>query len=415
MDTRLSRTLTAVLLSATVVGGWPGAAALAAPLRQEAQPAPPATEEAPPAEGMPDAGEMTEPEAPALAAPVVPLSGLLPGTPVLLKGTPHLWIADEQGALHWVGDTSALVGVPVAWEQRREVTFSELKAFPLASPLVSAGLVKDGDPIYLVKWEARERLPRLLQVLSIGDVELFGLNAENYGALLFNRPAWEQASGISLDRLRRGVLVPVQSGVPPLAGLLRPEERESFYDSALGSVPGGTIVKWLDTVNVEVRGTPGAEDVAALDGALAELRDALAPLPIRRVTSGGNLIVYFVRQAEASRATAGAVASADGAAALTASSGTLTKCETVVGTDVSASQRQLIVRHGLAHCFGLGHNRRPESVLNASLTHQSGPAGQTASTVGSTYSAIDRVLLRTLYHANVEPDMNREQLARLFG
>src|SRR5687768_8222431 len=100
VDRRLSRTLTAVLLSAAVVGGWPGAAALAAPPRQEAEPAPPATEQAPPAEGTPDAGAMTPaaPAAPAPAAPsVVPLSNLVPGTPVILKGTPHLWVADEQG------------------------------------------------------------------------------------------------------------------------------------------------------------------------------------------------------------------------------------------------------------------------------------------------------------------------------
>ncbi len=403
MDRGLSRALIALLLVGSVVGGGSPAVASAGVVRQEAEPDPP------PGEGMP----------PGEPAPPAPQSGLLPGTPVLLKDTPHLWIADEQGALHWVGDTSALVGIPVAWERRREVTYAELRTYPLSSPVVSAGLVKDGDPIYLVKWEARERLPRLLHVLSIADIELFGLNAENYGAILFERPAWEQASGISLDRLRRGVLVPVQSTTPPLAGLLPRDELGLFYDSALGSVPGETIVKWMDTVNVEVRGTPAAEDLASLDGAIAELRTILAPLEIRRVPSRGNLIVHYVRQGEAASATGGAIRTGDGAAALTASGGTLTRCETVVGTDTGPEQRRLIMRHGLGHCLGLGHNRRTESVLNASLAHEGGQAavqpGQTKDAVGSTYSPIDRTLLRTLYHANVEPDMNREQLTRLFG
>ena len=49
------------------------------------------------------------PAAPAaLAAPAY-----APGTVVSLQGTPHMWVADAQGQLHWGGDTRALAGKSV--------------------------------------------------------------------------------------------------------------------------------------------------------------------------------------------------------------------------------------------------------------------------------------------------------------
>ena len=41
-----------------------------------------------------------------------------PGAIVALQGTPHLWIADAQGVLHWGGDTRALAGKPINWGGR---------------------------------------------------------------------------------------------------------------------------------------------------------------------------------------------------------------------------------------------------------------------------------------------------------
>jgi hypothetical protein len=54
-------------------------------------------------------------------------SALAAGAIAALKGTPHLWIADETGTLHWSGDTRALAGHAVDWGNRREVTVDELK------------------------------------------------------------------------------------------------------------------------------------------------------------------------------------------------------------------------------------------------------------------------------------------------
>ena len=48
----------------------------------------------------------------------------VPGAVVALEGTPHLWIADEQGVLHWGGDTRALAGRHINWSARTEVSLA---------------------------------------------------------------------------------------------------------------------------------------------------------------------------------------------------------------------------------------------------------------------------------------------------
>ena len=74
------------------------------------------------------------------------------GAVVALQGTPHLWIADEQGVLHWGGDTRALADRHINWSARAEVSLDGLRALEMGDPWLSAGLLKEGDPIYLVKW-----------------------------------------------------------------------------------------------------------------------------------------------------------------------------------------------------------------------------------------------------------------------
>ena len=129
-----------------------------------------------------------------------------PGAVVQLQGTPHLWFADERGVLHWGGDTRALAGKHVNWSDRREVSLDELRTLPVGDPWLSAGLLKDGDPIYLVKWETDWPQPQLFHIRSIGDVELFGINGSNYGRFVIGRGAWEQRFGISAAGLQRHVL-----------------------------------------------------------------------------------------------------------------------------------------------------------------------------------------------------------------
>jgi hypothetical protein len=135
------------------------------------------------------------------------------GTVVSLAGTPHLWIADESGVLHWGGDTRALQSHFVDWGNRVEVSVAALKALRRGDPYLSAGLLKDGEPIYLVKWEVNEAQPRLLHIQCIGDVELFGIDASNYGRFVIDRGEWERRFGISAANLQRAEL----AGADPTA------------------------------------------------------------------------------------------------------------------------------------------------------------------------------------------------------
>ena len=146
------------------------------------------------------------------------------GSILQLHGTPHLWIADEQGIYHWVGDTRALSGKHALWDRKRLVSIHELVTFPVGDPWLSSGLLKDGDPIYLVKWESDWTQPKLLHIQSIADVELFGINSSNYGKFVLDRPTWEARYGLSASGLERkalasavpdGVTLPAQYGVQP--------------------------------------------------------------------------------------------------------------------------------------------------------------------------------------------------------
>src|SRR5437763_1480460 len=114
-----------------------------------------------------------------------------PGSPVQLVGTPHLFIVDDQGLLHWGGDTRALAGHDIAWGNQCTVTLSELTAAARGDPWLSAGLPKIGEPIYLAKCEDTDATPRLLHIQSIADVELFGINTANYGRVVMDRAPWQ--------------------------------------------------------------------------------------------------------------------------------------------------------------------------------------------------------------------------------
>jgi hypothetical protein len=134
------------------------------------------------------------------------------GTVIALSGTPHLWIGDDQGMLHWGGDTRALAGKYVNWGDTRQVNIDQLRSFRMGDPWLSAGMLKIGDPIYLVKWETSETQPRLLHIQSIGDVEIFGINTSNYGRFVMERSTWERQFSFNVDMLQRAELA---SAIPP--------------------------------------------------------------------------------------------------------------------------------------------------------------------------------------------------------
>jgi len=135
---------------------------------------------------------------------VVP--AVAPLSVVGLRGTAHLWFADEDGVLHWGGDTNGILGREVDWAKRMDVDMDTLWELSRSDPWLSAGLVKIGDPIYLAKWEVTWEQPRLLQIRTIADVELFGIDGNNYGDLVFDKARWEELYGFSTDRLTKGTL-----------------------------------------------------------------------------------------------------------------------------------------------------------------------------------------------------------------
>ena len=147
---------------------------------------------------------------PALASPVAQLTAPA-STVIALQGSPHLWIADDQGVLHWGGDTRALADKSINWADTRTVSLDQLRSYRRGEPWLSAGLLKLGDPIYLVKWETTEAQPRLLHIQSIADVELFGIDGSNYGRFVLDQATWEQRYGFSAAALQRSTLA---SAVP---------------------------------------------------------------------------------------------------------------------------------------------------------------------------------------------------------
>jgi hypothetical protein len=140
------------------------------------------------------------------------------GTVVGLQGTPHLWIAGDDGTLHWAGDTRALAARTVFWNTRVDLPIDRLRTYRTGDPYLSTGLLKIGEPIYLPKWEVGQATPTLFHIQSIPDVEIFGINADNYGRFVLDRDAWQARYGFNPDTLPRGELPPaVGPGPGPTA------------------------------------------------------------------------------------------------------------------------------------------------------------------------------------------------------
>lgn len=133
------------------------------------------------------------------------------GTIVSLRGTPHVWFADEAGVLHWMGDTRGLgirviAGYQIDLTGPQVLTLDQLKAARRGDPWLSAGVVKIGDTFFLAKWDIAEAAPALLHISSPAELELFGITSKNYGAHVLEAPEWERRFGFAVDTLTRGEL-----------------------------------------------------------------------------------------------------------------------------------------------------------------------------------------------------------------
>jgi len=137
------------------------------------------------------------------------------GAVMTLANTTHLWVLDA-GALRWAGDTRALANQTVRWDQTCTMTVDFLMQARRGTPLLSAGLVKIGDPIFLAKWETNQRTPTLLHIQSLADVDAFGITADNYSRFVIDRTQWERQYGFNVDTLTHAELASV---LPPGATL----------------------------------------------------------------------------------------------------------------------------------------------------------------------------------------------------
>jgi hypothetical protein len=177
-----------------------------------------------------------------------------PGAVVQLVGTPHLFIVDESGVLHWGGDTRALAGRYIDWSRHCDLSLDALRATRRGDPWLSSGLPKIGDPIYLSKWEDTEATPRLLHIQSITDVELFGINAANYLNFVLDRATWQQRYGFDVGLLQVGPLASAESYAYPEADrvsyallLTNLENLESvvLFRARTGGIDPATILPFI--------------------------------------------------------------------------------------------------------------------------------------------------------------------------
>jgi hypothetical protein len=231
---------------------------------------------------------------PARAQPAAQIA-LPRGAIVGLHGTPHLWIADERGVVHWAGDTRALAGRVADWGTRADLTLQQLRTLPLGDPWLSAGLLKDGDPIYLVKWEADWPAPRLQRVQSLADLELFGIDGANYADLVLDRLAWEAQHGIAASELAREELAPavVRPGsLPP-----SPPRGPAWYAPAAFAGEDQTYL-WVPAWQEQVQDTRLLWGLILAGTHNAAWRDQIGvPLAVRQTTIRWSDLPYDINGA----------------------------------------------------------------------------------------------------------------------
>lgn len=166
------------------------------------------------------------------------------GAVFALEGTSHLWIF-EAGALRWAGDTRALAGTTVRWDRQCTMSLGLLEGVRIGDPLLSLGLVKVGEPIYLAKWETDAATPTLLRVQSLADLGVFGITGDNYGRFVLDGGPWGQRYGFNVDVLARGSLAPAV---------------QSDQQAATPAESGwATVVETLDGFALRVRNARGEE------------------------------------------------------------------------------------------------------------------------------------------------------------
>ena len=163
------------------------------------------------------------------------------GAVVGVSGAPFLWVADEQGVLHLVGDTEALTGHAVDWSNAAQLSLDQLRSAPIGDPWLSAGLVKVGDAIYLPRKSSNASAPTLYHVQSAADLTLIGVNGQNYGQLVRDAATWEQQYGFSTSSLLRAELPAfVPTSAQPAAPVAAPPSATTPAVPAASAAPAAS-------------------------------------------------------------------------------------------------------------------------------------------------------------------------------
>jgi hypothetical protein len=98
-----------------------------------------------------------------------------------------------------------LAGASSNWNDRRPVNLAQLRSFRIGDPWLSAGLLKVGDPIYLVKWEVVRNGRRCCTSSYRRRADLRH-HRTNYGDFVLDQASWEQRFGIGVSSLTKGEL-----------------------------------------------------------------------------------------------------------------------------------------------------------------------------------------------------------------
>jgi hypothetical protein len=169
-------------------------------------------------------------------------------------------VGDAAGTVHLAADVPALSGHTVDWSIRREITVGDLRQYVTGDPWLTLGLVRIGTAIYLPQAQTDGGRPVLRLVGSIDDLTLIGVNAENYGRIVLDQPAWEARYGLRVDDLRSDDLSldgQPRVGPPAPEVVVAPSESTSPDDAALVAqlVPPGHLEEGAPPVGGPPQGT----------------------------------------------------------------------------------------------------------------------------------------------------------------
>ncbi len=182
-------------------------------------------------------------------------------------------------------------------------------------------------------------------------------------------------------------------------------EVEYFEEIALGLEYGssdGRVVKWKDALRIEVHGSPTAADREALAQVIRDLTRLLGAGRLSLVESDGNVDLWFAPVSHFPVLEPHYVPGNMGFGWINWNgSGVIEYARILIASDqLTAKQRAHLIREEVTQALGLlrDSDRYPESVFFQDWSET------------TWYAAIDEVLIRLLYRAEVRAGMPRAEV-----